>query len=227
MITNPKEGIMTSLLKKYAHLLAVLTIALQGLIYLLISSLVSRSGIPIAGAVDDRIPYVSWFVISYMAWMLVLYLSFIYLGLTNRSLYWRTILAYNAAVTVSNLIFIAFPTTMPRPDIQGNDIFDRLVLFIYNHDHPVNCFPSIHCLTTYLLFITMIRHKLFSFGRRVLISVFLWSIIASTVFIKQHALVDMIGGIALAEITYRAVHRLMDKRQKAQPPVGTGMPMNG
>ena len=205
---------MHLLIQKQRHLLAVLSIPVQGLIYFLISSLISQNSVPINSSIDDRIPFMPGFVISYVSWMFVLYLAFIYMGLTNRSLYWRTMIAYNAAVTVSNIIFILFPTYMPRPEITGDDIFHKLVLFIYNNDQPVNCFPSIHCLTTYLLFITMIRHQLFSFGPRVMISVFLWSIIASTVFIKQHALVDVIGGIALAEIAYRVVYYFMDNQQK-------------
>jgi len=206
---------MISFIKKYRHLLAVLSIAGQGLLYMLIAAHFGQNSVPINSWIDDHIPYISWFVIFYAAWMPLLYVAFIYTGLTNRSLYWRSIITYNVAVTVSNIIFILFPTYMPRPDISGTDIFTRLVQFIYSNDDPVNCFPSIHCLTSYLLLITMNRHKLLSAGLRVVFSVLFWSIIASTVFIKQHALVDVIGGIALAEITYRIVHYIAGKQQQA------------
>lgn len=205
---------MVLLIKKYRHLLAVLSIAVQGLIYMLIAANFSQINVSVNTWIDDRIPYLSGFVLSYVAWMPILYLAFIYLGLTNRSLYWRTLIIYNAAVTVSNIIFIMYPTSMPRPEISGNDLFTGLVQFIYNNDNPVNCFPSIHCLTSYLLFITMNRHKLFSMGSRILLSALLWSIIASTVFIKQHGIVDVIGGIVLAEITYRVVYFVLSKRQQ-------------
>jgi|HigsolmetaAR203D_1030402.scaffolds.fasta_scaffold00860_9 membrane-associated phospholipid phosphatase len=222
---------MATFLKKNLHLLAVLSIAGQGLIYMLIGALVSihRSTVPINSSIDDRIPFLSGFVISYAAWMVILYIAFIYLGLTNRSLYWRSIITYNIAVMISNFIFIVFPTYMPRPDITGSDIFSKLVLFIYNNDEPVNCFPSIHCLTTYLLIITMHRHKLFAVVPRLLISLFLWSIIASTIFIKQHALVDAIGGIALAEITYRLVYYYLDKQGKlpVSKPFSSGVSLHG
>jgi len=214
-----------TLFTRYRHLLAILSIPLQGLFYMLIASLISQSSIPINSALDDRIPYVSWFVVSYAAWMLVLYVAFIYMGLTDRALYWRTIIVYNVAVTASNIIFMLYPTYMPRPDIAGEDIFTSLVLFIYSNDQPVNCFPSIHCLTTYLLFITMIRHKLLSLIPRIFTSIFLWSIIASTVFIKQHALIDVIGGIALAEAAYRLLYYMLDKqRSKANQ---SGVTWNG
>lgn len=205
---------MILFIKKYRHLLAVLSIAAQGLIYMLIAAHFSEINVAVNTWIDDRIPYVSWFVLSYVAWMPILYMAFIYMGLTDRSLYWRTIIVYNAAITVANIIFMIFPTSMPRPEISGNDLFTWLVQFIYTNDNPVNCFPSIHCLTSYLLLITMNRHKLFSIGLRTLLSALFWSIIASTVFIKQHGLVDVIGGIALAEITYRIVYFIMAKRQR-------------
>lgn len=210
---------MILFIKKYRHLLAVLSIAAQGLIYMLIAAHLGQNSVavPVNTWIDDHIPYMSWFVISYVAWMPVLYVAFIYMGLTDRALYWRTIIVYNAAVTVSNIIFMVFPTSMPRPEISGSDLFTWLVQFIYNNDNPVNCFPSIHCLTSYLLLITMNRHKLFSVGLRVVLSAFFWSIIASTVFIKQHALVDVVGGIVLAEITYRIFYFIVGKRRQVVP----------
>jgi len=204
---------MIQLLRKNIHLLAVLSIAGQGLIYMLIGSLFSDKGIGINNWIDDRIPFLIWFVIPYAIWMPLLYISFIYLGLKDRSLYWRTIIAYNAAVIVCNIIFILFPTYMPRPDISGNDIFTMLVQFIYSNDEPVNCFPSIHCLTSYLLLITMNRHKLLTAGLRITFSIVFLSIIASTVFIKQHAWVDVVGGVLLAEAAYRIVYYAANRQQ--------------
>lgn len=220
---------MQSLLRKNIHLLAVLSILGQGLIYTLIGRLSTREGMSVNSLLDDRIPYLSWFVLSYASWMLVLYVAFVYLGLTNRSLYWRTILTYNAAVMASNFIFIAFPTYMPRPELSGNDLFTWLVQFIYSNDAPVNCFPSIHCLTSYLLLITLNRHKLLGAGMRTALSVFLWSIIASTLFIKQHGLADVVGGILLAETTYRIVYYIADRQRAAvsKERPGTGTPMGG
>ncbi|MGI2297757.1 phosphatase PAP2 family protein [Paenibacillus sp. GXUN7292] len=204
---------MIQLIKKNIHLLAVLSIAGQGFIYMLIGYLFSDKGIGINNWIDDRIPFLIWFVIPYAIWMPLLYISFIYLGLKDRSLYWRTIITYNAAVIVCNIIFILFPTHMPRPEISGNDIFTTLVQFIYSNDEPVNCFPSIHCLTSYLLLITMNRHKLLKTGLRITFSIVFISIIASTVFIKQHAWVDVIGGVVLAEAVYRIVYYAAGRQQ--------------
>ncbi len=41
-----------------------------------------------------------------------------------------------------------------------------------------------------------------------------WSIFASAVFIKQHVFVDVIGGVALAELTYRIVYYIVCKQKK-------------
>ncbi|WP_258166273.1 phosphatase PAP2 family protein [Paenibacillus sp. PCH8] len=77
---------------------------------------------------------------------------------------------------------------------------------MYTNDAPYNCFPSVHCLTSYLLFIIINRHLNFKPLARISWSVWLWLIIASTVFVKQHSLLDVAGGIIFAEAAYWAVH---------------------
>ncbi|MFD2114695.1 phosphatase PAP2 family protein [Paenibacillus yanchengensis] len=205
---------MLTFAKKNWHLLAVLTIALQGLIYLAIGQ--SIQGEPFYNYfwIDTKIPFITWFVIPYVIWMPILYLGFIYIGLKNKPLFWKTIITYNAAVMVCNVIFILFPTYVPRPEIINNDLLSYAVTLVYSNDEPLNCLPSVHVLTSYILLITMNRHKLLTFKWRIVFSVILWSIIFSTIFIKQHALIDLIAGIALGEVVYRAVHYYANRVQQ-------------
>lgn len=196
---------MNLFLKKWWHLLFVLSIPIQGLIYVMISRNVTVEPFNVNFWIDEQIPLLTWFAIPYAIWMPLLYFTFIYFGIVDRVLYWRSIITYNISVMICNIIFWLFPTTMPRPAINGNDPASQLIQFIYANDAPLNCFPSVHVLTSYLLFIIINRHKLMKPGLRNAMSILLWMIIASTVFIKQHGLIDVIGGIAIAEITYQAV----------------------
>lgn len=202
---------MVAFSKKNWHLLAVLTIALQGLIYLAIGQ--SIEGEPFYNYfwIDTKIPFLTIFVLPYVIWMPLLYAGFIYIGLKNKTLFWNTIITYNVSVMICNVIFIVFPTYVPRPEVTGTDLLSYLVTLVYNSDEPLNCLPSVHVLTSYILLITMNRHKIIGFAWRILFSVILWSIIFSTVFIKQHALIDLFAGIALGEFVYRAVHFYSNK----------------
>lgn len=204
--------------KKWGHALGILSIPLQGLIYLWIGRTTGPDVIYNYYWIDTKIPFLTWFAYPYVVWMPVLYLGFIYLAIKDRPLYWKTFLTYNISVMICNLIFILFPTYVPRPAAEGSGLANALIHFIYSNDEPLNCFPSIHCLTSYLLFITINRHRLLNKLHRFAWSTLLWLIIASTVFIKQHSIVDVAGGIIVAEATYQLVHYYAAKRMKRDKP---------
>jgi membrane-associated phospholipid phosphatase len=187
-------------------MIGILTIPLQGMLYVWISGRFGANSMTDYSWLDTKIPFIKWFVLPYMSWMPVLYASFIYLAIKNREIYWRTLIIYNIAVMAGNICFCLFPTYVPRPAIHHNDMIDGLVIFLYKADAPYNCFPSIHCLTSYLLFITLHRQINVKVPLRIIWSVLLWLIIASTVLIKQHSLLDVVGGIVFAEVVYRLVY---------------------
>lgn len=192
--------------KRWGHALGIISIPIQGLIYLWIGQNVGDQVFYNYYWIDTKIPFLTWFAVPYVVWMPVLYLGFLYIAIVNRSLYWRTLITYNVSVMICNLIFWFFPTYVPRPAVEGADLASWLVRLIYQNDAPLNCFPSVHCLTSYLLFITLIRHLNFKAISRIAWSTLLWLIIASTVFIKQHSIIDAAGGIIVAEAVYRFVH---------------------
>jgi membrane-associated phospholipid phosphatase len=187
-------------------MIGILTIPLQGMLYVWISGRFGANSMTDYSWLDTTIPFIKWFVLPYMSWMPVLYASFIYMAIKNREIYWRTLIIYNIAVMAGNICFWLFPTYVPRPTIHHNDMIDALVIFLYKADAPYNCFPSIHCLSSYLLFITLYRQINVKAPLRIIWSVMLWLIIASTVLIKQHSLLDVLGGIAFAEVVYRLVY---------------------
>ena len=100
--------------------------------------------------------------------------------------------------------FILFPTTLTRPEITGTDIFSQLVRFIYSVDAPVNLFPSIHCLESWCCIRAAYKMNFKTEKRtnyyRVATILMSLGIFASTLFIKQHVIADVFGGIAAFEI---------------------------
>lgn len=207
---------MKELFLRWGHLLAILCIPLQGTIYVFLGSNPGDNVFYNYAWIDTQIPFIKEFIYPYISWMPILYLGFIYLGLTNKSLFWRTLLTYNVGVIAANICFAVFPTHVPRPMVGGTDLSSTLVQFIYANDAPFNCFPSVHCLTSYLLFIIINRHLNFRPLARITWSVWLWLIIASTVFVKQHSLLDVAGGILFAEAAYWAVHAVLARRSLAR-----------
>ena len=100
------------------------------------------------------------------------------------------------------LFFIFLPTTNVRPDIVGNSIADRLTNGLYSIDQPTNLFPSIHCLVSWFCFVGVRFHKNVKKWVKIVILISACAIMASTQFLKQHYIVDLISGVALAELCY-------------------------
>lgn len=161
---------------------------------------------------DQAIPFNKWFIIPYAIWMPFLYLTLIYYFLKDRKLYFRTLLAYVISVLLCYAIYSVFQTTVPRAELAGTDMLSRLVLFVYTNDAPFNCFPSIHCLTSYLLFRAASKSKAVSRWMTIWIGVIAWSIIVSTLFVKQHVVMDVFAGVMLGHVVFSLVSSLMGAR---------------
>jgi membrane-associated phospholipid phosphatase len=152
-----------------------------------------------------------------MLWMPCLYITLLYFCVKDRRLYYHTLIAYNLSTLISYIVYIAFTTTVQRPELEGNNVLTQLTAFLYHADQPYNCFPSIHCMSSYLLFSALIKSELKNKFNTTLIGLAAAAIILSTLFIKQHVIWDVIGGIVLAEamlnlVRYLQWERLLDMK---------------
>lgn len=98
--------------------------------------------------------------------------------------------------------FIAYPSCVVRPEITGTDPFSWALSIIYTTDTPTNCFPSMHCLYAYMVFRQSLKSEV-STRWRVFSGVFAVLVFFSTLFVKQHVVVDVFSGIFFGEIAYQ------------------------
>ncbi|XVG94911.1 phosphatase PAP2 family protein [Eubacteriales bacterium KG127] len=150
---------------------------------------------------DKKVPVVPWwgaiYLLSYIFWAA----NYIIISRISEEKCYRLVVADYISKIVCGIIFIVIPTTNVRPVVSGNGLGEQILNFIYSMDSPTNLFPSIHCLVSWLCYIglrgtTAPRwYKLFSFVTAI-------AICASTQFTKQHYIVDVLGGIILAEIAF-------------------------
>lgn len=156
-------------------------------------------------SVDNSIPLIKVFILPYVGWYAFIFIMMVYLCYKDRKTYFITIIAYMLGLIASFITFYIFQTTVPRPDITGSDFLSKMILSIYRADKPYNCFPSIHVLTSFLMvkaiMASSIRNKINL--SIVWISAILISI--STLFIKQHVILDVVSGIIYADILFRLV----------------------
>jgi membrane-associated phospholipid phosphatase len=152
--------------------------------------------------IDDQIPFVRFFALPYYAWFGLVAAVFLWLVFDrrqNRRVYRHTT-AIVLAMVLSTIIFLIYPTHVPRPEITGRDWLSRLVLLIYAADEPYNCFPSLHVAVAAIKGVTLFRYGPRLVWFRFLTVLFVVLIMLSTILIKQHYVPDLIGGLALALI---------------------------
>jgi hypothetical protein len=148
---------------------------------------------------DRLIPFVPWTVSIYFACYLFWAVNYILCARQDKAFAYRFFSADFLAKGVCLLCFLLLPTTNIRPEVAAQGFWNGVMTFLYQSDAADNLFPSIHCLTSWFCYIGVRGrmdiprwYRRFSFWMAV--AVFL-----STLTTKQHVLVDVVGGILLAE----------------------------
>lgn len=186
----------------------LLIFGLNGLIYFLIKFLISDYNL-ISLPIDGKIPFIQEFIYIYMIWYPFLIVSYFFLFKYNKDKYIRSIITICLSLPVLYLCFILYPTTVSRPVVDSyNSITTFITYTVFKVDTPVNCFPSGHCLLCFiLLFSVLFDEKLTKWFRVICIFINIL-IIISTLFTKQHVIIDVIGAFVLAFIMYYIISNL-------------------
>lgn len=112
------------------------------------------------------------------------------------------------------ITYVFFQTEVPRPEIVPTGLWDRLTLLTYASDNPYNGFPSLHVITLTAIIIHIGRANNMPRRRRVIVSVLAMLIIASTVLVKQHVFLDIIGGVIYSAVAWWLVF-IVEKRRES------------
>ena len=120
-------------------------------------------------------------------------------------------LCLSLTILISYLVYILFPTYVDRPKIVDQDFLSQLVLFIYGNDRPYNALPSGHTYTT--LIISIFWYYWLPKQRYLWIGIAI-VVILSTLFTKQHAVLDLITASILVFICYKISEYFIVKTPK-------------
>lgn len=204
-----------SVKNKWPYLLLLLVLPALGWIYTILNeNTTSATQIPLP--MDNDIPFIVSFVVPYIIWYVFVFGYLVYFCFKDTDVYVKTLLTIVIGELICFVIYFFFQTTVPRPTIEGNGFFVMLVKYIYAHDQPVNCFPSIHVLTTYAIMLASFhiknKHRLNTYFIHGMGSL----IILSTLFIKQHVVLDMVASMFLVAFIYGTVFELYRVRVAAK-----------
>lgn len=154
-------------------------------------------------AIDDHIPLVTWMIVFYVFSYVFWVVGFVIIGRENKETCYEMLSGEMIAKAMCLVFFFAMPTEMvdwPSGQFEINNVFDWGTQFIYDMDEPNNLFPSIHCLESWVVTRGAFRCKKPHKWYRVYCVVIMLGIFASTVLVRQHVVVDIVGGILVAEL---------------------------
>ena len=168
---------------------------------------------------DDWIPFVPVFVIPYVIWYGYVIVTSVYLFFRSRDAFRRIAIFLSAGMCVACVVYTLLPNGQYlRPFELGTDWCSQLIGYLYSKDTPFNSAPSIHVIysmgTAYAI---LAYNQHVSRRRYIILSAVTWTMAAaiclSTVFIKQHSVIDMAGGFLVSFVLYFFIYKeIMSKR---------------
>ena len=151
---------------------------------------------------DRLIPFWAPSVIIYLGCYLFWIANYILIARQEK----REVYQFFAADLLSRIIclafFLLFPTTNIRPDLEPVGFWNKSMLLVYSIDAADNLFPSIHCLVSWFCYIGIRGKKEIPKWYRTFSCVMALLVCLSTLLTKQHVIVDVAGGVLLAEICF-------------------------
>lgn len=153
-------------------------------------------------SLDNLIPVVPQSIVIYIGCYLFWVANYILGCRQVRHEAYRFMSADIFAKIICLIIFMVLPTTNIRPIIANDSFWNIGLNMIYRFDPADNLFPSIHCLTSWLCYIAVRKNNSVPKAYKVVSLIIAMSICVSTLTTKQHVLIDVVGGVGLAEISY-------------------------
>lgn len=193
---------------KHAWILSYGFIYLPWFLYL--ERTVTRNYHIIHTRLDDLIPFNEYFIIPYLLWFPYVAGMIMFFFFKNKQDYYRMCTLLFTGMTISLVICTFYRNgTDMRPVVDpGRNVFAWLVSRLHAADTPTNIFPSVHVFNSVVVHIAVARSSCFKNRPWVVRLSFILalSVCLSTVFLKQHSVVDGIGSMIMCYALYPLVY---------------------
>lgn len=173
-------------------------------------------GLPI----DYKIPYLEAFIIPYLLWFPFMAIAFLGLFFFAKKEYAKMATFLITGMTLFLIISYIYPNGLNlRPaGFDHENVFTKLITTLYTGDTSTNVFPSLHVFNSIGAAIAF--YRVGNKNNKKWMGIAAWIlailIILSTMFIKQHSVIDVIGGIVMAVLLYIPVYYLPDHKISKQ-----------
>ena len=162
---------------------------------------------------DDLIPFNEWFVIPYCSWFLLLVAVTALLWWKDTASYDKLCLMMFSGMTFCLIVYMLLPNGLDlRPTVEEigrSNPAIWVMQLLWKADASVNVCPSIHCQSTACMAIAISESKLAEERPMLRPIALVWAalICLSTVFTKQHSVLDVVCGLAVAVVWLPVLYR--------------------
>jgi membrane-associated phospholipid phosphatase len=157
-----------------------------------------RPVVELAVSLDGEIPFVPEFVLLYLMLYPMFLLPFFYVR--NGEFFRLLAYAYLTLMIICYAVFLMFPVGMTHPRTWDGPALSVWILgLVYKYDNGRNCFPSMHAAMSMMASLTLMEtHRL----RGWIALLVTFAVGAAALFVRQHFIVDIFAGFALAFVVY-------------------------
>lgn len=159
---------------------------------------------------DDVIPFMEIFIIPYYLWFVFMAVTVLYFFFTNKTEFYQLMIFLIIGMTLFLIISTVFPNgQLLRPTtFERDNIFVDMVKQLYRTDTCTNIFPSIHVYNSIGVAVSILKSEQLQKYRKIRIGAVILAItiILSTLFLKQHSVLDALSAGLLSIISYRLVY---------------------
>ena len=167
---------------------------------------------PIYSRLDKYIPFMEIFVIPYFLWFIFIFITVAYFFLTSKQDFYKCCAFLFIGMTICLLIYTIWPNghylRVNLNTLGRSNIFTGIIRRLYSFDTATNVCPSIHVYNSIGAMIAIRKSERLRHIKWLQISTLILTVLIcmSTVFLKQHSILDVFGGIILSVIIYVFVY---------------------
>ena len=185
------------------HFFAMLFLPLLNTFFYYISSAIVGDAArgSLALAIDAKIPLVEEFIVIYFGCYLFWFGGLFFMACQSSEKFFAFFARVLVCLVIAFCFFIFMPLVITRPEVVGEDIFSKAVRFLYTIDKPYNLFPSLHCFFNWIIYVQIRGKKEYPLALRLFACIFSLAVFASTLFTRQHFVLDVVAGFLLAELS--------------------------
>ena len=185
----------------------ILLLGLQTLLYFGVEAFEGKPH-NVAKKIDGHIPFVPAFVYIYVLWFPLILLFPLALFRADPIAYARYQTAILLDIALSLFCYLVYPTSFSPPEAPDT-VSGRAMKIVFRGSYKgLNCAPSMHCSMCYLVLHFVGATPGLPFAVAAIAVPVALGIVVSTLFTKQHVVIDALTALPLAAVCILVGNRL-------------------